>query len=433
MRTLLAAAGLALVLAPSASAHATLQETAPEFRERLRAGPAVVALTFTQPVKAVPRTIEVRDARGVLVSGSATPRTATHVLRAPVRPLGRGAYTVRWRALSADGHVISGVFTFGVRVAAPPPTEAFGATGPTTAEHVVRWLYFVALALIIGGLGFRLLVLPRDVPRRLERRFFVLAGIGAVATIEAGVAAFLLRAEGALQLPFGDLLYGDLSSIAEGTRLGAAFVAMTLGFAAVTALLFLSWLTDRRALLWAAFLLALGFASGLSLSGHASTEGNLAQLADWVHLVAACLWVGGLVQLAVAVWPTAPELRRLAFVAFSRIATALIAVLVAAGVYLSIVKLPQLADLWTEAYGQVLLVKLGLVSLALSWGAFHHFRARPVLEREHEGRLLRFLPRSLIGESAVGMAVLLAAAVLVNSSPPPDPGAKTPEAASSRR
>ena len=71
----------------------------------------------------------------------------------------RGAYTVRWHVLSSDGHVVSGVWTFGVRVAAPPPTEAYGAGGPTRTAHVVRWLYFLALALTIGALGFRLLVL----------------------------------------------------------------------------------------------------------------------------------------------------------------------------------------------------------------------------------------------------------------------------------
>ena len=47
---------------------------------------------------------------------------------------------------------------------------------------------------------------------------------------------------------------------------------MTLGFAIVTALLFLAWLLERRALLWAAFVLALGFASGLSLSGHSAAD-----------------------------------------------------------------------------------------------------------------------------------------------------------------
>jgi len=40
------------------------------------------------------------------------------------------------------------------------------------------------------------------------------------------------------------------------------------------------------------------------------------------------------------------------------------------------------------------------------------------------------LSRSLVGEAAVGMAVLLAAAVLVDAKPPAQPG-PTPPAASS--
>src|SRR5438093_11063204 len=92
-----------------------------------------------------------------------------------------------------------------------------------------------------------------------------------MATIAAGVVAFSLRAEDALQLPFGRLLYGDLSPIAQ-SRFGTAFIAMTLGFALVAALLFLAWLTDRLALLWPAFVLGLAFASGLSLSGHSAAD-----------------------------------------------------------------------------------------------------------------------------------------------------------------
>ena len=81
---------------------------------------------------------------------------------------------------------------------------------------------------------------------------------------------------------------------------------MTLGFALVTAFLYLSWLTDVRSLLWVAFALGLVFASGLSLSGHSAADAGhswLSELADWVHLTAAMLWVGGLVQLLVVVWP----------------------------------------------------------------------------------------------------------------------------------
>ena len=70
----------------------------------------------------------------------------------------------------------------------------------------------------------------------------------------------------------------------------------------------------------------------------------------------------------------------------------------------------------------MLLVKLGLVAIALAWGGLHKLVALPAVERG-EGRILARLPRSLAGESAVAMCVLLAAAVLVDSKPPPRPAA----------
>jgi copper transport protein len=433
MRRFLAVAAVALAFPSSGFAHANLDTTSPTFRERLQAAPKAVVLRFDQGVKAEPNGIEVKNGLGKVVSGAT--RAAGHVVRAPVRKLARGPYTVRWHVLSEDGHVVSGVFTFGVRVKAPPPTEAYGASGPTRTEHVVRWLYFLALALLLGGIAFRLLVVRGALPSAAERRFFLLAGIGAVATIEVGIVAFILRAEDALQLPFVRLLYGDLSSIAGGTRFGTAFISMTLGFALVSAFVFLAWLSDRLALLWPALVIGLGFASGLSLSGHSAVDPGSSwrsALADWLHLSAAALWVGGLVQLAFVVWPLAPELRRTAFLRFSRLASGLIAVLLGAGLYLSIVRLPQLGDLWTQGYGRVLLVKLGLVTLALTWGALHHFIARPALERGSGGPILSRLPRSLAAESAVAMTILLAAAVLVDSKPPQRP-VSPPAAASSNR
>jgi copper transport protein len=425
MRRALVVVAVAALAAPAAAwGHATLRWTSPSFRERLERAPSSVQLRFDQRVTALPSSIEVLTSDGRVMSGPARSGADRRLVVAPLRARSTGPYTVRWHAVSADGHVVSGVFTFGIRVAAPPPTEAYGASGPTTAEHVVRWAYFLALALLVGGIGFRLLVLRGPLPARAERRFYAVAGVGAVAVLEVGIVAFLLRADDALQLPFGRFLYGDLSPIAGGTRFGTAFVAMTLGYALVAALLYLAWLTDRRELLWSAFLLGLGCASGLSLSGHSAADAGsswLSELADWLHLSAATLWVGGLVQLVLVVWPAAPELRRTAFLRFARLAPVLISVLLAAGVYLSILRLPHLHDLWSADYGRVLLVKLSLVALALTWGATHHFLVRPRLERGPSERLLVRLPRSIAGESAVAMAVLLAAAVLVDSKPPPQP------------
>jgi copper transport protein len=429
-RLLLIGAVAALALPGQAFAHATLVHASPGFRERLSDSPTKIVLTFDQYVKTLPESVQLFSQRGPigvrLVNGS------SRTLSAFVPHLRRGAYTVRWHAMSGDGHVVSGVWTFGVRAAAPPPTEAFGASGPTRTENVVRWLYFLALALLVGGLGFRMIVLRgRPLPPRASQRFYLVTGIGGIATLNVGIAAFILRAEDALQLPFGRLLYGDLSPIAS-TRFGTAFIAMTLGYALVTALLFLAWLTDRDVLLWPAFLIGLGFASGLSLSGHSAADAGSSwksELADWAHLSAASLWIGGLIQLVVVVWPLMPDARRDAFLAFSRLATVCVGVLLAAGVYLAIVRLPQLQDLWTTGYGKVLLVKIGLVALAFAWGGVHKVFAVPAVARG-ETRVLPRLRGSLLGESMVGMAVLLAAAVLVDAKPPARP-APTPPAASS--
>ena len=139
----------------------------------------------------------------------------------------------------------------------------------------------------------------------------------------------------------------------------------------------------------------------------------------------------GLVQLALVVWPSWPEGRATSFRRFSRLATVLVALLLGAGTYLSVLRLPHVHDLWTTGYGHVLLVKLGLVSLALAWGAAHHFLAVPRIERPGVSGTLA---RTLVGESAVAMAVLLAAAILTDSKPPPQtPTVNAPVAAVSAR
>lgn len=413
-------AAVALVLPGTAAGHATLVGATPETQSTIDSAPALLSLRFDQTVTATTSAIEVFSPSGSRIAGPTQRSADGRVLTARLRGAKRGeAYTVRWRATSSDGHTGSGVYTFGVGVTPPVPTEAYGASGPSWTDDAARWAFFVSLALLLGTTGLRLLVLREPLPARLSDRLYGVAVVGGVATLNVGIAAFVMRAEDALQVPFADLLYGDLSPMATKTRFGLAFIAMTLGFAVATALVLLAWIFDRPSLLWPAFVVGLGFATGLSLSGHQGVEPNataLTGLADWLHLAAALMWVGGLVALAACVWPLAPSLRRAAFLGFSRIATVLVAVLVVAGVYLSIARLPSVADLWETSYGRTLLLKLGVVVVALGWGAFHHLVVRPRIERDDAPQ---GLGRSLIGESSVAILVLLVAAVLVNAQPPP--------------
>ena len=135
----------ALAFPAAASAHATLQSTTPRFGTELQRSPGVIRLHFDQSVKILPGQIQVLNGVGRNFAYGAHAVGTDAV--ASVRPLKLGAYTVRWQAVSADSHVVSGVWTFGVRVPAPSVNDAYGAGGPTDIEHFVRWLWFLGIAL----------------------------------------------------------------------------------------------------------------------------------------------------------------------------------------------------------------------------------------------------------------------------------------------
>jgi copper transport protein len=423
----------ALVVPGSAVAHVTLVSSEPVTQSRVDTPPNEIRLRFNGPVTITSNAVRVLARDGAVLSG--TPRTedSGYVVVAPVSGIATGqGYTVRWRVIGSDGHSPAGVFTFGVGVAAPPPTEAVGSSGTTWKDDIARWAFFGALALLVGPLVVRLVIIRnRAVPGPLEHRFHLLGVIASFLVIDVGIAAFILRASNALQLPIADLPYGDLQPFAEKTRFGIAFLVMTLGIGIVASLLLVAWVFDRLGLRWPALLLSLALLSGLSLSGHQATEPNstwLSETADWLHLVAASIWVGGVATLAFLVWPLAPGLRRTTFLGFARLAAVLVAAMVIPGAYLAFVRLPEVSDLWNTEYGRFLILKSAIVGIALTWGAAHHFFVRPRLEAGQEPDV----GPSLVGEAVVAFAVLLAAAILTNVGPPPIDGSQPTVARSTR-
>ena len=199
------------------------------------------------------------------------------------------------------------------------------------------------------------------------------------------------------QLPFGDFLYGDLSLIVGGSR-SVSHRRDDTRFRARGCARLPRVAARPPASCWLAFLLALGFASGLSLSGHSAADAGASwksELADWVHLSAACLWLGGLVQLAFVVWPLAPALRREAFLRYARLAPVLIAAARHGRDLPQRVAAPDSPDLWTQSYGHVLLVKLTLVSVALAWGGMPSHGCAAARRSARPSAIVAKLSRSL--------------------------------------
>ncbi len=111
-----AVAGLALLVAGAAAAHALLERTAPRAGSTLRAAPRDVRLWFTEPIEPAWSRAEVADDSGRRVDAgpARVDAGAPRVLRVPLAPLPSGTYTVRWRVVSVDSHVSEGRFSFRV-------------------------------------------------------------------------------------------------------------------------------------------------------------------------------------------------------------------------------------------------------------------------------------------------------------------------------
>lgn len=106
------------VAAPTpAGAHAVLVAASPARRATLPEPPPHVELTFSERLEAAYARLSVENARGTRVDrGDATLAPGDgHRLRVSLPPLEPGTYTVRFRVLSVDGHVVESSFVFTVR------------------------------------------------------------------------------------------------------------------------------------------------------------------------------------------------------------------------------------------------------------------------------------------------------------------------------
>ena len=125
----LAVAALFLAVPTAAEAHDDLVGTSPSVRSITAVVPAQVTLTFSQPALAIGTVVIVTGPAGQVQTGAAVlvDNTVTEHLR-PSSPAGR--YTVAWRVSSADGHPVSGQFSFTAR----SPSPGWQAAAPTSAE-----------------------------------------------------------------------------------------------------------------------------------------------------------------------------------------------------------------------------------------------------------------------------------------------------------
>nr|MDQ3743873.1 CopD family protein [Acidobacteriota bacterium] len=426
-------------------------------------------------------------------------------LQVELEDLGPGTYTVDWKALSTDGHTMKGKFTFTVALegggvapappAAPPagaqqveqpkpagqpaspqtsPPEPVQESGGSRAQSVVRWLEYLAMMTLFGGFAFRLLILgpvlrgARGLEERERaaglaasaRRFIRLSWCALALLALTTLAALVLQTSAVTDTSLGESLSpARLYEVLTRTSYGVPWLLQTATVIVLALVIVLlarhAGATDyehhlssaaHRGLLWAGVIAAALIMLAPSLTGHARTaaaEYHFAVFSDWLHIVAAGFWVGGLFHLALTLTRGVSGLKggqRLRVLdhtisLFTRLAVASTIVIALTGIYNSWIHVDSFRALWGTPYGITLLVKVAIFLLMVALGGVNTFvihpRAKRVIESDdgtatHEHiKLERSFYRSVGAEAVLGVAALLAAAVLVFLQPAREHPART--------
>ncbi len=427
-------------LPATAQAHATLLTSTPEAQSVVAQAPAQVTLTFDQAVQPVVGGTEVVDSHGDSVTRGAAhsdPANA-RILAIGLQPnLADGDYTVRWRVVSTDGHLISGVLAFGVGKGRPAPQAATTATTPIDWTYLAaRYAYFAGLLLVIGGIVFRVAVFApiadklepqrrRMADLRETHRANQLFTLATVLMLGGGWIALTVQGSEVAGVSFWEAFdhRGPVGSALQATRFGREFgrgIDITAAFAVIAAITILVRRYSRvAALALAPVAIVLGAWAVVvpGIAGHAGDPGHgvVVVIIDALHVTAAAVWIGGLAQL---VWVTPHATRgltgdeqrdtRTAVVTrFSALALGAVVVLSLTGGARALWEVDAVSQLWSTSYGRLLVLKTVLLIVLVALG----YRNRRGLARFSE------IHRRGLIELGV-MAVLIGAVTVLTNVPP---------------
>lgn len=400
---------------PPAYAHAYLIRSQPHAGSSLTVSPDRLLLTFSEAV--VPRFSKVRilNAGGRAMPGVGAPQAVPgHSQQMTVyirKRLPTGLYVVDMLTLSIDGHLVGQSFEFGVGVVVPksahaPPVGTQQASPALLAAAAAsRWLLYCGLAILAGAAGISWVSFGGAVPRggrQVLRVGWLLAA--------AGCLTVLLVEERIVSAP--SLL--PLLRTQAGRTLGEQAVAVAVAGVVLLAFeLYPHRLT--LAVLGAAAAVAMLFHA---LSGHAGAVPDLRTLnvlGQWIHILAAGLWIGGLLWLLLGIRDMDRGRRAVAVARFSTLAGVALAVVVVTGALRAAYELGSVTGLGGTDYGVTLLVKLALVAVVAALGARNRYRLVPALAGADAA--VRPFTHNSETEVTLSTAILAITAVLVGLAP----------------
>jgi copper transport protein len=390
------------LLAGPASAHAELESSDPAAGVVLDQAPAQVTIVFTEPPDLAFSAITVLNAGGQeMQSGPAMEATPSFARGAAAGRPARRVYTVSWTVVSsADGHASAGSSRSGRR----RPRIGGSSANPAVLD-----------ADAIGGFGRRQGDAVRRHPaldrRRARRRVDDRPGYAGPAVDRAGRRR-IRRGRSDHDAVRRTVLARRLPGRSPVVRLpaGPTCGSWAPRWSALVAAITVAASPAR----WGFVLLGMAgivAAAARAAGGHAAAASPAwaQEAVQTVHMVAASVWVGGLVPILVLLRARrrteahAPidEVRR-----FSSTAGWAVLVVVATGLIRVVNEEGGLGSVWSRltdsSYGTTLIVKISVVVVVIALGAWNRLRSIPRLA---DGD--RLLSRVMTAETAGALVIVV--------------------------
>ena len=431
------ALGLLFLFPTVSQAHAILLRSDPSRDAVLTSAPDQVRMWFSEDLNPGISTTTVVNAsnRRVDANNAHVSSSDTREMDVSLQPdLSPGVYIVLYTTQSADdGHILRGSFIF--NIAGPDGTvpksngvlpgqndqggnsNSGQLDGPTFFSFIMVTLVDLGAIFWVGAQLWRTFVLQltdtgsrkqEAIEQRTEERFdrdfsmpilflLLLANIGVL------LGQALALTGGNLGQAFNPTVLGGLASNGRfGTywlmREIVIFLAIVL--AAITLVIKKLPQSFTSLVPWINLVFGLALLIALTMSGHAAaTNSNIlvyAVLVDWLHLLAASLWVGGMIYTSVIYLPAMKEntlLERARSLIsllphFSPLAITGVVIMAVTGPFNAVVHLTSLDQLITTAYGRALVVKVVLVGALLLTSTIHVGLLRPRLKKDYKSYLL---------------------------------------------
>lgn len=305
----------------------------------------------------------------------------------------------------------------------------------------VRAIHFGATMMVMGGVFFRAFIAEPAFRAANDARFGMrvrsqlaaMAWLGLAVTVLSGAAWLALLSERMSELSLVEVfsqgaVWTVLSETDFGIDWGVRFV--------LAGLLAAIWVWGDRSRSYHRHAGAVGVAAGLvgtlAWAGHAAAssgiEGAVHLTADILHLVAAAAWFGSLIPLALLLRAARrlPEessvvVARQAVLRFSPLGMASVGTLAATGLVNTWVLAGSMPALVDTDYGRLLVVKVALFFVMLSFGATNRLWLARRLEHAPNAAVataaLRWIERNSLIEAGFGTAIIVIVGLLGTMPP----------------